>query len=49
MRKHHIVGVLENELPEQRVVWAEGKNQQKVLILHYSQSSVGALGDVHWE
>lgn len=49
MRKHHIGGALENELPEQMVVGAEGKNQQKLLILHYSQSSVGGLGDGHRE
>lgn len=38
--------MLGNELPEQMVVGAEGKKQQKLLILHCTKSSVGGMGAV---
>lgn len=41
VRKCDIRGVLENKLPKQMVLGAEGRNQQKLLILHHTQSRAG--------
>lgn len=46
MKKHPAGGVLGNELPEQTVMGAKGKKQQKLLIFHCAQSSGEGWGTV---